>query len=390
MEEKIEKTYLLKNRQDSQDRKLIILIDGTWNDENGKDNDGVVTNIVKLYKVLAGDSKNQIARYFRGVGNDDDFGFVEKTINGATGGGEKRIRQHAYATIAKEYRKGDKILIFGFSRGAAGARMLASDLSKKGIPEEITITYKIQANKQTNSVENRFDSYEAKGKIDVDVTFLGVWDTVGAFGLPVKIFGIPFNKIDLFRDMHVAENIKKAVHLVCADDTRNPFQPTLMNHKPGIVHEVWFAGVHSDVGGGYRRDQLGWITLDYMIDRLNNHLSVSGIGPLDYDSDLLKDYQNSRKQAEQYYFHFHGLGYKKSIRDIHILDNDKPASLDTYKPKIHKTIFDLEKSKNTYNVVVKKRWFRSDEERVFRVQYNPANVKSLDGKYEIIKDEDET
>ena len=69
MEEKIENTYLLKNRQESQDRKLIILIDGTWNDENGKDNDGVATNTVKLYKVLAGDSKNQIARYFRGVGN---------------------------------------------------------------------------------------------------------------------------------------------------------------------------------------------------------------------------------------------------------------------------------------------------------------------------------
>ena len=137
MQETIKKTYLLKDRPESQGRKLIILIDGTWNDENGEDNDGVVTNIVKLYRVLAGDSEKQITRYFRGVGNDDDFGFVEKTINGVTGGGEKNIREHAYATIAKEYCKGDEILIFGFSRGAAGARMLASDLSKKGIPEEI-------------------------------------------------------------------------------------------------------------------------------------------------------------------------------------------------------------------------------------------------------------
>ena len=153
----IKKSYLLKDRPKSESRKLIVLIDGTWNDENGEDNSGVVTNVVKLYRVLEGDSENQIARYFRGVGNDDDFGFIEKTINGATGGGEKKIREQAYSVIAKEYREGDKILIFGFSRGAAGARMLASDLNEKGVPEEITITYKISANKQSNAVENRLN-----------------------------------------------------------------------------------------------------------------------------------------------------------------------------------------------------------------------------------------
>lgn len=383
MKDEIEKTYSFKDRPKSQNRKLIILIDGTWNDENGEDNDGVVTNIVKLYRLLSSDSENQIARYFRGIGNDDDFGFIEKTINGATGGGEKKIRDHAYATIAKEYREGDKILIFGFSRGAAGARMLAYDLAAKGIPEEITITSKIKVNKQSNAVENRFDSYEGKGKIDVDVSFLGVWDTVGAFGIPVKLFGIPFNKINLFTDMHVAENVKRAVHLVCADDTRNAFEPTLMNHNPDVVHEVWFSGVHADVGGGYRRDQLGWITINYMIDQLNAYLVDSGISSLDYNSNLLEKYQNLKNRADEYYFHFHGLGYKKSVRDIHVLVDDKPAPIKRNRPKIHQSVFDLENNKNTFNIVVKKRWFRSDKEKVFRIQYNPTNVKALKGNYDI-------
>lgn len=378
----ITQTYKLSEREKSNNRKLIILIDGTWNDENGEDNSGVVTNIVKLYRVLEGDSENQVARYFRGVGNDDDFGFIGKTINGATGGGEKRIRDHAYATIAKEYRHGDRILIFGFSRGAAGARMLAADLNKKGIPEEISINYKIQANKQSNSVENRYESHSFKGKVDVKVSFLGVWDTVGAFGIPLKLFGIPFNKINLFQDMHVASNVERAVHLVCADDTRTSFEPTLMNYKPGVVHEVWFAGVHSDVGGGYCRDQLGWITLMYMIKQLDNYLSSSNVGPVKYNNEILNGYQNKRDEADSYYFHFHGLGYKKLIRNIYVQENDKPGNR---KPLVHQSLFEMEKRKNIYNVVVKKRWFRSDEERIFRIQYNPANVKSLDGNYKVDK-----
>lgn len=380
----IKQNYVLKDRAKSQGRKLVVLIDGTWNDENGEDNDGVVTNIVKLFRVLEGDSENQIARYFRGVGNDDDFGFMGKTYNGFTGGGEKKIREHAYATITKEYREGDKILIFGFSRGAAGARMLASDLANKGIPEEITISYKVCANKQSNSVENRFHSYEGKGRVDVDVTFLGVWDTVGAFGIPMKLFGIPFNKFDLFKNMDVAKNTKKAVHLVCADDTRNPFVPTLMNYKPEVVHEVWFPGVHSDVGGGYLRDQLGWTTLIYMINQLDSYLKKTDISPLNYNSELLNKYLECKEQAGEYYFHFHGLGYKKSTRKIHVLENNEPGK---HKPKIHQSVLDLEKNKNTYNIVVKKRWFRADKERIFRIQYNPSNVKALDKQYEVVKDD---
>jgi hypothetical protein len=263
--------------------------------------------------------------------------------------------------------------------------MLAAKLASQGIPEEITITTKIESNKQTNLVENRFDSYKGKGKIDVDVAFMGVWDTVGAFGIPVRLFGIPFNRINLFKDMHVAANVKRAVHLVCVDDTRNAFEPTLMNYKPGVVHEVWFPGVHSDVGGGYLRDALGWITINYMISQLQACLENYDLGPLDYNSKILEEYRESGSKSEKYYFHFHGLGYKKTLRDIHVLNENKPASLTHYKPRIHHSVFELEKNKNTCNVVVRKRWFRSDQEKIFRIQYNPANIKRLNKNYEIIR-----
>ncbi|RJQ46202.1 MAG: DUF2235 domain-containing protein [Gammaproteobacteria bacterium] len=111
-------------------------MDGTWNDETGKDGDSVVTNIAKLYKSLDVDSEMQISRYFRGVGSDEESTRMETWIGGATGKNEKRIRDNAYSTIAKEYRNGDRIFIFGFSRGAASARMLASQLHKEGIPHE--------------------------------------------------------------------------------------------------------------------------------------------------------------------------------------------------------------------------------------------------------------
>ncbi|HIA59397.1 MAG TPA: DUF2235 domain-containing protein [Gammaproteobacteria bacterium] len=96
----------------------------------------------KLFRVLKGrltqksiphiiEHEEHLALYFRGIGNDDDSSMLGSFYYGVFGGSEKRIRDHAYVSIVEHYRKGDRISIFGFSRGAASARLLASDLKKK-------------------------------------------------------------------------------------------------------------------------------------------------------------------------------------------------------------------------------------------------------------------
>ena len=77
--------------------------------------------------------------------------------------------------------------------------------------------------------------------------------------------------INLFRDLTVAPNIKKAYHLVAIDENRDAFVPSLMNRDPGRIEEVWFPGVHSDVGGGYDPRRLADTTLHYMMARAGEH-----------------------------------------------------------------------------------------------------------------------
>jgi len=373
---RIEKEYKKDFNAKPRERNVFIFMDGTWNDENGKQGSGLVTNVFKLYSSLEEDSAIQISRYFRGIGNDDDYNFWGNYICGGTGRDEKKIRDEAYATIAREYHPGDRIYIFGFSRGAASARMLANQVYKEGIPENIKVIWETSANRTTRNIEDRFVRYISSGKRhDVNVEFLGVWDTVGAFGIPVNILGIPFARWNLFKNMHVAENVKKAVHCVCLDETRDAYVPTLMNYKPDAIEEVWFPGVHSDVGGSYKESALGKISLKFMVDRLKDHLNESAL-EIKFKEEELKEY-TTIGDDEEFVFHFFGLGWKKSIRKINTLKDNKIN--EGIRPKIHSSMVKLQRSRKTTSLVRFKRLMKT-----LRIQYNPPNAKIIRGKYEIV------
>ena len=250
-------------------RNVFVLFDGTWNDERG----GSRTNVHKLWDALE-ENERQVKHYFRGVGNDEQNGLFWRAVGGFTGIGERRIRRDAYSTLALDHGAGDRLFILGFSRGAASARLLASDLHRVGLPQRVRVTRKGKRNRRAwERIEERFASFDPVARYlrPIDVHFLGVWDTVGAFGVPVDILGFNIRtpKSRVFRDNTIAENVRHATHCVAIDETRDAFEPTLFNHKPGVVDEVWFAGVHSDVGGGYRRDEdrLGDHSLRYMTGR---------------------------------------------------------------------------------------------------------------------------
>ena len=291
-------------------RNVVLCLDGTWNDpsdasESGRGN----TNVYRFSQALDRNAKNQFVRYFPGVGNQQDNSFLGQLFGGAFGTGGNQIRDYAYTVLATNYRPGDRVFIFGFNRGAAIARMLAMKVQKEGIPESITII---------KDDRGQFEDYESHGKAaNIDVEMLGVWDTVASFGIPVNLFGIPFQKINLFRDFTVAKNVKKAYHLLAIDENRDAFEPTLMNHDPKRIEEVWFSGVHSDVGGGYDKRRLADITLHYMIERARKH-------GLAFFEEAVEEVAENPKGAGVLHAHRMPLfGYKMGQRTIAVQVKNK-------------------------------------------------------------------
>ncbi len=298
---------------------LVICIDGTWNYPEQM-NDGVISasNVYKFWENLKGErntvheladgaervkiheiegkKKRQIGLYYPGVGNKASYSQLGGIIGGAFGYGAKGIMRQAYRDIIRYYRSDlDQITIVGFSRGAAIARWLASYIEQNGIPY-LTLSDTVLG-KPLVTILRKLKLWAPKREIKVD--FLGVWDTVASFGMSKDILGIPFQKINLFKDFSVSSAVSKAVHLVAVDERRDAFVPTLMDHpkpdaegnvKLDVVEEVWFPGVHSNVGGGFPNDGLARISLEFMVRRfretfasrpLQAHLEKTAFGDLE-------------------------------------------------------------------------------------------------------------
>lgn len=202
-------------------RTLIFLFDGTW---NGRD-DEFPTNILQLHSAL--NKKDQVSFYFTGPGNEDENNLIGELLGGAFGYGSWETRNNAVQILEAVYQPGDRIMALGFSRGAAIARMFCA-------------------------------------AIEDEVEFLGCFDTVGAY--------LPFGEFQqgLFHDLHVADNVKHAYHAVSIHEDRKTFEPNLMNKRDGIV-EMWFRGVHSDIGGGLPDKGLADTCLLWMVDCLALH-----------------------------------------------------------------------------------------------------------------------
>ncbi|MBV1915895.1 MAG: DUF2235 domain-containing protein [Pseudomonadales bacterium] len=367
---------------EGESRHLLVFMDGTWNDENGVGNDGITTNIYKLFRALKGKHtsasiphvithEKHLALYYRGIGNDDDNSMVGSWFKGAFGGSEKRIRDSAYCGIVEHYRKDDTISIFGFSRGSASARMLASDLHKKGIVASIEVHTKREKNQSTGKTETVYKKYgdvSDEKLTDIDVRFLGIFDTVGAFGIPIDL-GFSFQKLNIFKDLDVAPNINQVVHCVSIDESRDPFIPTLCN-KASHVDEVWFAGVHADLGGGYRHNHLSKIPMAYMLGKLQ---ATFADNPICFDQQKFDDL-TSYDISDEFQLHYHGDGVVTARREIEVLVNGEPSRK---KPKIHKSVIELMGSSNLYLNTP----FESFS-KLERIRYYPKAVNGLMTQYE--------
>jgi uncharacterized protein (DUF2235 family) len=382
--ERMHFTYKKQVDTKPQARKHIILIDGTWNDESGLNLDGLITNIAKLNKIFISDEKQQIVRYHRGIGNDNDNNFLKKLTGGITAAGFMKIVDKAYARFVQDWQNGDEIYIFGFSRGAAMARLLAKKINENGIPESVSVTIKPKANKENKVVEQAIinPSFVPRNPIfPVKIEFLGVWDTVSSFGFfRVLRRALTGSNRDIFTGRTIANNIKKAVHLVAIDETRNPFTPSLMNHEDR-VHEVWFPGVHADLGGGYKEDGIAKVSLFYMLKKLNEINAADKLSPFLMSQEMLDTY--TAEQVDDWHFHFHGYGFGKNLRHINVNIAGKPSDPEVYKPMVHRSYEWICKSATVYSVVE----IKEDEKKVTKeaiFQYKPYNFKRLKENFIIV------
>jgi uncharacterized protein (DUF2235 family) len=293
-------------------KNIVILSDGTGQ-EGGKGHD---TNVYKLFRMLEDRTDRQIVFYDQGLGTNGDR--LSGMIFGA--GIDTNILQ-CYRFLFDHYQSGDRLFLFGFSRGAATVRSLASFIHYFGIlptarPELIRQAYNIYKNRKRSYDQSDASENAPRGTLKVidglvrkfnnarqdnlddekhgasadfvhrhpnqwaTIEFLGVWDTVPALGL-VASPGLD-TLLDLvpawkhqYHNFKLRRSVKHACHALSIDDDRKWFQPSVWKEYEPLssqkVEQVWFGGSHTDVGGGFWEAGFSDIALEWMVGKALEH-----------------------------------------------------------------------------------------------------------------------
>lgn len=292
-------------------KRLIVACDGTWlNSDNGMLGGKLavpsnVTRISRAIKAVSQDGVPQIVNYHMGLGTQGSKGY--RLISGTTGEGLGDTIREAYSFLANNYHPGDEIFLIGFSRGAFIARSIAGLigeiglLTKKGlfalpevhkdvmhrrnpkyVPKNPDIPY---PNKPSADSPRYADELERRGltRLDIPIKAIAVWDTVGSLGTPrvgwLTRIGLQTDesKEMAFYDTTLSSCIENAFQALGLDEKRSAFAPAVWEKPPGNktrLRQVWFPGVHSNIGGGYDDQQLANITLAWMMDQLEPYLDL--------------------------------------------------------------------------------------------------------------------
>ncbi len=229
--------------------RLAYFCDGTWNDPASN------TNVNKLFTATLSIPGEQETAYDSGVGTAGIQ--IDKLFGGAFGAGLVSKVKAGYTKLAHMYSAGDELFIFGFSRGAYTARCLASMIAICGMPtknvDQECVDTAWQAYRDANHRPMLLGSLGNYGMECPKIKMLGVWDTVGSLGIPALWGGVDTVQYGfLSTDLHA--NVTNAYQAVAIDEQRKQFPPALWTSACGegqTLEQVWFTGVHCDVGGGY-------------------------------------------------------------------------------------------------------------------------------------------
>lgn len=301
--------------------RLALFCDGTWNTAEAKQ----PTNVWLLAAALAArgaDGVPQKAFYVAGVGtgrglSDAPSRWVDRWAGGALGWGLDDNVLDAYRALVRAWVPGDEVFVFGFSRGAYTARSLGGLLRRAGIlkasevarvPEAMEL-YRRRGDPRTGRDAPEMMAWRARHAPDTPTSaaevawrkakglpappplrlaYMGVWDTVGALGVPGHLTAAPlFNGTHQFHDTDLSSMVRRARHAVAIDERRRAYEPTLwtnlpernreeMGLSPGAdpltagldppYRQEWFPGDHGAVGGGSRHLGLSSLACDWVAE----------------------------------------------------------------------------------------------------------------------------
>ena len=267
-------------------RRLVVCCDGTW---NKPDRRGHMTNVVRLARAIrpqAADGRAQIVYYHPGVGTGN---FLDRWVGGGLGVGLSENVRSAYSFLVDNYQDGDELFFFGFSRGAYTARSVAGLIAHVGLLrkrdmvnfDEVWDYYRQPVATRDREEEAFLANFPDRVKREeIRIKCIGVWDTVGSLGIPSQSI---CRSTYQFHDTNLGPGVEYAFQALAIDEQRAPFAPAIWHPNAAprvkqIVEQVWFPGVHSNIGGGYPEHVLSDAALFWMASRIGGLLDLD----LDY------------------------------------------------------------------------------------------------------------
>jgi uncharacterized protein (DUF2235 family) len=377
------RSEILRN---SMGKNIILLSDGTGNSAAAIWR----TNVWRLFKALDLSGPDQIAFYDDGVGTSAFKPLA--LLGGAFGFGLKRNVLHLYEFLCRNYEDGDRIFCFGFSRGAFTIRVVTALVTTQGLipagdKSDAALRHEAQSLYRQLRMDRSFQithsliwalrllrhPFETTNALFMrrpqkvqtahppSLRFLGLWDTVAAYGLPVyemtRAIDLYFWPISM-RDRDLSQRVERACHALALDDERTTFHPLLWNElnevnerneprvfsgskSPNIayidqerVSQVWFAGMHANVGGGYPDDAMAYIPLDWIASEAEKcGLRFKPLAREEFrlGGDPTGRLYNSRRGLAGY--------YRYGPRRLDDLNKDELNKVHIKIPKIHESVF---------------------------------------------------
>jgi uncharacterized protein (DUF2235 family) len=262
--------------------RLVICADGTWSSPQAEgDGPRASTNVVKLASaVLPRDAggQAQVVNYHAGVG--EEGGLWSRLTGGAFGVGISRGILDLYLFLSNNYSPGDELFLFGFSRGAYTVRSLAGLVRNCGILRKENVgrcreAYALYRDRSsdTHPSSGRAKAFRATyAWPDFNIRFIGVWDTVGALGIPLFPLRFLTKPLYQFHDVELNSHVDHAYQALAIDEARRSFGPALWKKQADapasqVLEQAWFPGVHQDVGGGCRATGLSNGALAWMWEK---------------------------------------------------------------------------------------------------------------------------
>jgi len=339
---------------------IIICSDGTGNTAIK----GRGTNVFKVFEAIDLNGHKtrpeltpQVALYDDGVGTEDFKPL--KIFAGATGFGLSRNIRQLYKELVRIYDPGDRIFLFGFSRGAFTVRSLVGLITACGILDSekllttddlesaVSKAYRVYRKSYRTALAKLFLSQPDTSVIkqfreehcrpcEVPIAFMGVWDTVDAVGLPFHISDFINMAVYRFkfRDHKLSKHVERACHALALDDERHSFHPLLWHEDDEgdakRIEQVWFAGAHSNVGGGYPKQGMSLVALEWMMRKAEG----AGLRLIGADRALYYDHANV---DDKLYDPRAGLGmfYRWKVRDI-----ARICRMHNVRPAIHLSVLE--------------------------------------------------